>query len=226
MTILVLAPHADDETLGVGGTMARLADEGQKVVVAVLTGFGVDEVHPCIEEEGITTVRAECRRANKLTGVSEVLFADLPAVCLDTIPVWQINKVIHQIIEEVKPDQLYLPFPQDLHKDHTAVSYGASVAARPYLPIGRQIKRVLFYETLTETHLSPPYLDVGFQPNLFVDISDYLDTKLAAMREYKSQIQDGNLPRSERGLAALASFRGMHVGVKAAEAFVISRELI
>ena len=225
MTILVLAPHPDDEILGVGGTMARLCAENHKVVVAVLTGFGVDP-HPFLKAEDVVATREECKRANELIGVSEVLFADLPAVSLDSTPVWQTNKVVQEIIEEVNPDQLYLPFPLDLHKDHAAVAYGAYVAARPYLSLGRQIKRVLFYETLTETHLSPPYLDVGFQPNLFVDISDHLDKKLAAMREYKSQIQDNTLPRSEKGLKVLANYRGMHVGVEAAEAFIISRELI
>jgi len=225
MTILVLAPHPDDEILGVGGTMARLCADNEKVVVAVLTGVG-DEPHPFIKSEDVAAAREECRRANELVGVSEVLFADLPAACLDATPAWKTNKVIHEIIEKVQPDQLYIPFPHDLHKDHAAVAYGATVAGRPYLSLGNQIKRVLFYETLTETHLSPPYLDVGFQPNLYVDITEHLDTKLAAMREYKSQIQDDSLPRSERGLSVLASFRGMHVGVNAAEAYVISRELI
>ena len=224
MTILVLAPHADDEILGVGGTMARICAEQQKVVVAVVTGFGI-EPHPFIREADVIAVREECKRANELIGVSEVLFAELPAACLDTTPIWKTNKVIHEIIEEVKPDQLYAPFPHDLHKDHAAVAYGALVTARPYLSLGNQIKRVLFYETLTETHLSPPFLDVGFQPNCYVDISDYLEIKLAAMQEYKSQIQDNSLPRSVRGLTTLASFRGMHVGVEAAEAFIIAREL-
>jgi len=225
MTILVLAPHPDDEVLGVGGTMARFCAEGHKVVVAVVTGYGVEQ-HPFIKAVDVNAVREECKQANQLIGVSEVLFADLPAACLDATPVWQTNRVILEIIEEVRPEQLYLPFPHDLHKDHAAVAYGACVASRPYLSLGKQIKRVLFYETLTETHLSPPYLDVGFQPNYFVDISDHLEKKLAAMREYKSQIQEDDLPRSEKGLKVLASFHGMHVGVEAAEAFVLSRELI
>lgn len=225
MTVLVLAPHADDEVLGVGGTIARLSANDQKVVVAVLTGIGPDP-HPFVKPEAVDTVRAECLRASEILGVSRVIFGELPTVCLDTTPVWQTNKVIQEIIEEVKPDQLYIPFSHDLHKDHGAVAYGAIVAARPYLSLGKSIKRVLIYETLTETHLSPPYLDAGFQPNLFVDISDYLDTKLAAMREYQSQIQDNTLPRSEKGLTVLANFRGMHAGVNAAEAFVIARELM
>lgn len=225
MTVLVLAPHADDEVLGVGGTIARLCAENQKIVVAVLTGIGA-EPHPFVKPVAVKAVRAECLRANDVLGVSKVIFGDLPTVCLDTTPVWQTNKVIQEIIEEEQPDQLFVPFSHDLHKDHAAVAYGATVAARSYLPLGRQIKRVVMYETLTETHLAPPYLDAGFQPNLFVDITDYLSTKLAAMREYKSQIQDNELPRSEKGLTVLANFRGMHAGVDAAEAFVIVRELI
>lgn len=225
MTILVLAPHADDEILGVGGTMARLCAEGQEVVVAVLTGVG-SEPHPFVRSEDVRVVRGECKRANKLIGVSDVVFVDLPTVCLDVIPAWQTNKAIQEVIEEIAPDELYVPFSHDLHKDHGAVAYGAQVASRPYLALGNKIKRVLMYETLTETHLAPPYLEAGFQPNVYVDISEYLSDKIAAMREYKSQIQDDRLPRSAKGITVLGNFRGMHAGVDAAEGFVLVRELI
>lgn len=225
MTVLVLAPHPDDEVLGVGGTMARLAAAGEDVQLSIVTGLG-DEPHPFVTQEAWDTVRDECKVASALLGVSKVSFANLPTVCLDQVPVWKTNKKIHEIIEEARPDQLYLPFPYDLHKDHNSVAYSGLVATRPYLDLGRSVKRVCFYETLTETHLAPPYLDAAFQPNSFIDISAELDTKIKAMECYKSQLQMGAKPRSAHGIRTLANFRGMHVGVEAAEAFVIARELL
>ena len=223
MTTLILAPHADDEVLGVGGTMARLVAEGERVVVAVLTGHG-DTPHPIFAASCWDVVRQECRQACELLGVSEVIFRELPAVCLDVMPAWQINASVLAVIEEVKPDTLFVPFANDLHKDHAAIAYAASVATRPYLPCGQSVSKILAYETLSETHLAPAYIEPAFQPTVFYDISEYLDAKVRAMRAYASQIQTGAMPRSERGIEALAALRGGHIGVAAAEAFVLLRE--
>jgi LmbE family N-acetylglucosaminyl deacetylase len=225
VTVLVLAPHADDEVLGMGGSIARLAADGRRVVVAVLTGHG-EGVHPLGTPEMWDTVRAEARTAAKILGITELLFRELPAAVLDFTPAWQINRVVSDVIREIEPDELYVPFAHDLHQDHQIIAYAASVATRPHLPLGQQIRRVLAYETLSETHLASPYLFPAFQPSVFVDISDHLSTKLEAMRSYRSQLQPDPLPRSIAGLAALAAVRGSLIGMPAAEAFVLIRETI
>lgn len=225
MNILVLAPHADDEVLGMGGSIARFVNEGKRVIVAILTGHG-EEKHPLWAPESWDIVRAEAKVACSHLGVSDLLFRELPAACLDNTPAWRINQVVSNVLKEVQPDEVYVPFSHDLHQDHQAIAYAAIVACRPYLDIGRKVKRVLAYETLSETHLAPPYLAPAFQPNVFVDISDFIDKKLDAMRAYASQLQADHLPRSIAGLQALARFRGTHNGVEAAEAFVLLRESI
>lgn len=223
MTILVIAPHADDEVLGMGGCIARFSKLGRKVVVAVLTGHG-DKPHPLWKRETWKKIRAECRQAANILGVQKVIFRDLPAACLDHTPAHQINAVLAELIFAVQPTELYVPFAFDLHKDHGAIAYGVSVIARPYLESAKHIRRVLAYETLSETHLAPPYLAPAFQPNVFVDISATLDLKLSAMRAYASQLQSDNLPRSVTALRSLAGLRGAHIGVEAAEAFVLLGE--
>lgn len=225
MTTLVIAPHADDEVLGVGGTISRLAAAGERITVAILTGHGEGK-HPIWGPESWDKVRAEARDACATMGVSDLIFRELPAACLDDIPAWKINQTVSDVISEIKPSELYIPFSHDLHQDHGAIAYAALVATRPYLPLGRQVKRVLAYETLSETHLAAPYLAPAFQPNVFVDISKYLDCKLEAMRAYASQLQEDHLPRSIEALRALARVRGTHIGVNAAEAFVLLRETI
>ena len=221
MTTLILAPHADDETLGAGGLIARLTDEGQRVVVAVMTTRG-PETPPVASSAG-RDVRGECRAAMAVLG-AEVLFGELPAVALDHLPAWRVNAAVQAVIEEVRPDQLLVPFGHDLHKDHAAIAYAGSVATRPYLALGATVKRLMAYETLSETHLAPPGLQPGFEPTVFVDIGAQLPRKLEAMHCYATQLQDDTRPRSIRGMTALATLRGCHIGVQAAEAFVLLRE--
>jgi LmbE family N-acetylglucosaminyl deacetylase len=225
MTVLVIAPHADDEVLGMGGTIAKYSAEGTRVVVAIITGHG-EEPHPLWPKENWTLIRKECLSAAKAMGVQEVKFFELPAACLDAIPAWKINKLISNLINDVEPSTIYLPFAFDLHKDHAAVAYAVSVATRPYLASSKSICKILAYETLSETHLAPPYLTPAFQPSVYINISEYLEQKFNAMKAYKSQLQPDGMPRSIATIEALARFRGAHIGVPVAEAFYLVGEYI
>nr|WP_256734991.1 PIG-L deacetylase family protein [Variovorax sp. dw_954] len=222
---MVLAPHADDEVLGMGGTIARLVAENRRVVVAVVTGHGEDP-HPLWPAERWELVRAECKAACAILGVDELIFRELPAACLDSLPAWKINSVIQEIVAQVRPSELYVPFGFDLHKDHGAISYAASVVARPYTVTGQSIARVLAYETLSETNLAPPYMAPAFQPNVFVNISETIDKKIEAMQAYQSQLQPENMPRSTAAIRSLAHLRGTHIGCMAAEGFVLLGEYV
>lgn len=225
MSVLVLAPHADDEVLGVGATIAKLVESGEEVSVCVLTGSGGARKHPFFDSADWEIVRSECRSACDILGVHNLSFRELPASCLDHIPTWEINQVVQQVIEETRPEQLYIPFANDLHRDHGCIAYATSVATRAYLPLGKSIKRILAYETLSETHLAPAFLEVGFQPNYYVDVSEHLEKKVAAFKEYKSQKQTESQPRSVRSIRALASLRGGAIGVDAAEAYILLRQI-
>ena len=225
MRILVLAPHADDETLGMGGTIALKRNQGYEVFVAILTGHG-EKKHPLWSQESWIEVRSEAKKAAEILNVSELIFRELPAACLDYIPSWQTNEEINKLIQEIKPEELYIPFYYDLHKDHHAISYAAKVAARPYLDSSKFIKRIIAYETLSETHLNYSNISESFQPNLFVNISEYIDKKLEAMKQYKSQLQPETKPRSLESIEALARLRGSHIGCYAAEAFLLLGEYI
>ena len=223
MRILVLAPHADDEVLGMGGTIAKLSSEGHDVTVAILTGHG-KESHPLWPRKNWDRIRKECSKAIELLGAAELRFEELPAACLDHVPTYETNGVVARVIKETQPEEVYIPFAFDLHKDHAAISYAATVALRPYMSSTNCVRRVLAYETLSETHLAPAYLAPAFQPNVFVNITATLTKKLEAMMAYSSQLQPDHLPRSIAGLKALARLRGTHIGVEAAEGFVLLGE--
>jgi LmbE family N-acetylglucosaminyl deacetylase len=224
MKILVLAPHPDDETLGCGATMARLADEGHEVVVGLITGQG-EAPHPLYGPGGFKLIRTELAAACQVLGVARVEAINLPTVLLPDMPKHVLNAAILGLIEQEEPEILFVPFPLDLHGDHRQVFHAASIAWRPYLPLGRLIREVYCYEVPSETHLNIPYVEQGFIPNVFFDVTAQIDRKMEAFSCFRSQVQEAPLPRSISALRALATYRGSQIGVAAAEAFVSVRVL-
>jgi LmbE family N-acetylglucosaminyl deacetylase len=217
--VLVIAPHPDDEVLGCGGTIARLAREGEHVTVAIVT-----KGTPLFPASQVKRVRAEARKANKRLGVEKLLFLDLPVTTLHLIPEHKLNRVFTDLIAKAEPDTVVLPFPGDRHEDHRQVFDAAMVAMRPD---GRRhpVQRVCCCETVSETHWAAPGIEPTFDPNWYVDISGTIEDKLAAMREYASQLADGIPARSLEAIESLARFRGSVAGMPAAEAFTIVRDL-
>lgn len=222
--ILVIAPHNDDETLGVGATMARAVKEGHSVYVAILTS--IEEGHPVMTPNK-AEVRAETKKAMRILGVKEenVMFRDIPNVLVPEVPIYTVNKVVFDVIESVKPDVLYVPFLNDLHKDHREIVYAAQVAARTTTEFGKNIKEIYMYETLSETHWNIDGVEGGFLPNVYNDVDGYLDIKLEAVAAYKSQLKLAPAARSIEALRALAVFRGSIVAMNCAEAFMLVRKL-
>lgn len=215
--ILVLAPHADDEVLGVGGSMARWASEGHEVTVAIVTRG----LPPLYSDEEELVCREEARAAHFKLGVAYTRFLDFPAGALDGVSLRDLNGSVADLMHACTPDEVYLPFLGDLHVDHQKVFHSALVAARPNRS---GFPKALFaYETLSETNWNAANLTPGFQPTLHVDISAFLNTKLEAMACYRSQLADFPHERSLKALEALAVLRGATVCLPAAEAFVIIR---
>jgi len=222
--ILVVAPHADDETLGMGGTIARRAAEGHEVHVAVVTGHGRDP-HPLWPRSMWDRIRGEARRAIEVLGAHALHFEEVPAAMVADQPVWHLNRTIGAIVENIQPDVLYAPFPFDLHKDHREVYHALSVAWRSSSATGRKLRAIYCYEVPSETHWNAPYLEAGFLPNAWVDISAHLETKLRALACYESQLRPPPDARSCDASRALAIWRGSQQGMAAAEAFVTIRLL-
>jgi N-acetylglucosamine malate deacetylase 1 len=221
--ILVIAPHADDETLGVGGTIARRIAEGDDVHVAIVTGHG-DDPHPLWPRSTWDVIRGEARAAMAVLGVANLHFEELPAALVADHPVWRVNKVIGALVEKLAPNVLYVPFVYDLHKDHREVFHAASVAWRSSSSTGRKIRAVYAYEVQSETHWNAPF-EGAFVPNTWVDIGAHLQTKLRALACYGSQIRAAPDARSLDAVRALAIWRGSQQGMLAAEAFVAVRLL-
>jgi LmbE family N-acetylglucosaminyl deacetylase len=216
--VLVVAPHPDDEVLGAGGTIARLAASDADVYVAIVT-----RGDPSIfSEESIEKVRREAVEAQKLLGVRKTIFLEgFPAALVDTVPHAHLNAVLSELLEQVDPELVLAPFPGDLHLDHRRIFDSLLVAARP--DAGRRLRALYAYETLSETNWNAPSVAPSFAPTTFVDIADYLDVKLEAMSVYATQLKPFPNERSLEALRALAQLRGATVGFPAAEAFMLIR---
>lgn len=220
MRLLTVAAHPDDETLGAGGTMAWHAARGDTVWVCVLTE-GVTSRHDRV------ALQEECaRRACETLGVDRLVLVGLPDQRLDTLSLLDVITPIEQCIAELRPDVVLTHFAGDVNEDHRLVARATMVATRP-VP-GQSVRRVCAFEVPSSTDWAPPIPGSVFTPNLYVDISGTLETKLAAMKAYAdtfhSEVRPYPHPRSMEALTAYAQRHGVASGLLAAEPFMLLRE--
>lgn len=215
MKILVIAPHNDDEVLGVGGTIAKFVATGHEVTVCEVTSG--DPVR-------WEMIASEAHAAHKVLGVSRFECLHLPVVELRVTPTIEMNRKFERLIEEIQPNIVFIPHKGDMHSDHRETANAAMVALRPYK--NPNLKAIYAYETLSETEWNTPSVDNAFIPDTWNDITDYMNKKLDAMRCYKSQLSDFPNPRSLEAIEALAKLRGSTIGFRYAESFMTIRHVL
>lgn len=218
--ILVFAPHPDDEILGVGGTIARNIKEGNKVYVCVITK-GMPPLFNDIQMNQQN--QDDAKRCHQFLGITKSFFLDFPAADLESVKRFELNGRILDVIKEVRPDEVFIPHIGDMQKDHQIVVDACMVALRPkYFP---QVKKILAYETLSETDWNLPNVTNAFIPNVFINIEDTLEIKKEALSFFSQQVSDFPDTRSIEAVVALARHRGALMHWCAAEAFMLIREL-
>ncbi|TCI91744.1 PIG-L deacetylase family protein [Tenacibaculum sp. M341] len=218
--ILIVAPHADDEVLGCGGLIKRKSNEGNNVIVLIVTR-GTPKLY---SDERVSNVRKEALESHKILGVKKTLFLEFHAPELDITSSAEIAREISKVVKENNIREMYIPHRGDIHSDHTIVANACYVAARPVNECS--VKSIFAYETLSETEWAPPFGDDAFIPTHFVDITGSFESKLEAMKCFKSQLKEFPNPRSLECLESLSKFRGATIGVKRAEAFMVIRTII
>ena len=215
--VMVVAPHPDDETLGVGGTIAKYSAQGADIFVLIVSGH----LPPLYSRKDYDKTVHEAQSAFKLLGVSQSEFLEIPATMINSKPLHKVNGRISKIINDFKPHIVFCPYP-DRHIDHRLIFDSVMVATRP-VGVGRDIEILAAYETLSETHWNAPHIEPNFTPNWVVDITEQIDNKLDALSCYKSQISDFPGPRSIEAVEALAKFRGTQAGFGYGEGFHVIR---
>lgn len=217
MNVLIFAPHRDDEIIGVGGTLLKRKAAGDRVGVCIVTAREGMELPPSTQK-----LHEEMKQAHAFCGVDEYIGFPFWANNLENVSRGELNKAFFDAIVKFQPDEVYLPFWGDMQKDHQIVTDAAMVALRE--KYDHPVKRIYAYETLSETAINLPTENYAFIPNVFEDITDYLEDKKTALSFFHSQVHPFPDLRSLETVEALAKFRGSTVNVKAAEAFMLIRE--
>jgi LmbE family N-acetylglucosaminyl deacetylase len=223
--VLVVAAHPDDEVLGCGATIARLAGEGAEVVIAIL-GEGITSRYADradADSQLLAELRKHGSQAAGVLGAAEVSFHDLPDNRFDTVPMLDVVKLVEGLVERFDPATVYTHHAGDLNIDHGVVHRAVLTATRPMR--GGRVRRILAFEVPSSTDWAFNGFAPAFRPSVFVDVTATIDRKLEAMRAYETETRPFPHPRSDEALVALARHRGSTVGFEAAEAFELVREL-
>ena len=212
--IIVVSAHPDDEVLGVGGTLLKHKKENDNIFWLITTNIS--------QKQGFTKERVESRleeikKVEKALGVTKTFSLNQPTMSLSSSSVISMIPEISEIFNEVRPEIIYCLNRSDAHSDHRFTFDAVMACTKSFrYPF---VKRVLLYECISETEFAPAVPEKVFQPNYFVDVSEFFSEKQRIMEIYESELGEHPFPRSQRNIEALATFRGASVGVEYAEAF-------
>ena len=225
--VLVIAAHPDDEVLGCGGSIARHADAGDHVQVLIVaegaTSRQQQRDRGQVEAE-LSELAYAAQKAGEILGAKGVELLDLPDNRLDSIDSLDLVKLIEARIERYQPQIVYTHHAGDVNIDHRRLHEAVVTACRP--TPGHSVKRLLSFEVASSTEWQPPGSAPAFQPNWFVDISEQWARKRLALDSYATEMCPWPHARSIQALEHLARWRGAQVGVQAAEAFCLLRQLV
>ncbi len=227
MTVLIIAAHPDDEVLGCGGTISRLAREGRTVHVLLMADG--ESSRATEDEQPADTALIEVRNtaaqaACNILGCASVDCLALPDNRLDGLELLDVVQKVESFIEKYRPSTVFTHHAGDVNIDHQRVHEAVIAATRPHP--GHPVRELFFFEVPSSTEWRPPGSAQPFLPNYFVDVSATLDRKLTALQAYTGELREFPHPRSLQAVEALARWRGASVGMQAAEAFMLGRKLI
>lgn len=218
--VLFIAVHPDDETIGCGGTILKHKSQGDDIYWLIITGT---KNHP----KGLFQNTVQ-KRTNTIETVSKEYSFDktiqlnLPTAMLDELSFSDIVMKISDIINDIKPNIIYTMFMKDVHSDHRVAFDAVYSCTKSFrYPF---IEKIYMMETLSETEFAVSIPGQTFVPNVYVDITDFIDKKLEIMSLYETEIMPEPYPRSLSSIKALARVRGSRAGVMYAEAFMLLYE--
>ena len=217
-SVLVIAAHPDDEVLGCGATLAKVADAGVPIDVVFLADG--ESSRDGATQKDINDRKDAASRAQELLGIRSIRFLDGLDNALDSVPRLEIIKGVEELVSDISPRHLLSHHRWDLNIDHQIAHEVAVTLARPK---HYEISSLLFFETPSSTEWRPSNTVQQFSPSAFIDVSGFQKIKSRAMLCYERETREYPHPRSADGLDALLRVRGMQAGVEFAEAFEIGR---
>lgn len=219
--VLVVAVHGDDETLGCGGTLLKHKAQGDEIHWLLVTG--PTENHPLIFTPEVIKQRNDTiEKVGEMYGFNSIINLGLPTIYVHTVDFGEIVHKVSSVISEIKPNIIYLMSNNDVHSDHRITFDAVYSCTKSFrYPF---VEKIYMMETLSETEFAPAISSKVFVPNVFVDITNYIDRKLEIMSMYDTEVMEEPYPRSLSSIKALARVRGSRAGVMFAEAFQLLYE--
>jgi LmbE family N-acetylglucosaminyl deacetylase len=212
--ILVLAAHPDDETLGCGATLAKLASEGSKIRLLTFTD-GVGS-----RNTGEAGRNSKVERVADILGIHQFSVGTFPDNAMDSVPLLSICKHIEQHIEE-EPDIIFTHFSGDLNIDHQIVTRAALTVFRPQTGSKTAIYA---YHVPSSTDYNPL---THFDANTYQEVDQlHVDKKIEALRVYDYEMRPYPHSRSYENVINLMKTWGSEVGLHYCEKFKLIREIL
>jgi LmbE family N-acetylglucosaminyl deacetylase len=215
-SILVLAAHADDETLGCGGTVLRHRAAGDSVTWCIATSATT----PAWSEAVVAAKGREIEQVAAAYGFARVYRLGHRATNLTEVDRSVLISQLREVAADAKAETVYCVSGGDIHQDHQALFAGAASAFKPFRSA---VRSLLTYETISSTDVAVASA-AAFRANMFIDIGEFIDEKLRILTLYASEIAAAPFPRSPETVRALAQVRGAASGFRYAEAFQSIRE--
>lgn len=213
--VLIIAAHPDDEILGVGGTIPLLVEMKKTVDVLIFTDGSSTQY---FNNKNILEDKfGEAQQANQLLGSNLLPRLDFPDMRLDTVAHVDKNIALGKIISEGEYDTVIVQDNTDINKDHKELFESTIVACRTYP--GQKVKNLLTYYVNSSTEWGNLLQKNPFNPNVFIDISSTIESKLKSMEKYKTELRTYPHPRSLEGIRNSAKYFGNMVGIEYAEPF-------
>ncbi len=224
--VAVIAAHADDEVLGCGGAIAKFAREGYQIHVLLLADGETSrsDLDPKNYDKARELRGKAATSANEILGTTSLTMLNFPDNRMDRIDLLDVVKEVETFIAKHRPNVVITHFSNDVNIDHQITHQAVAVACRPQPD--HFVEELLFMEIASSTEWIPVTGQELFSPNYWIDITESIDIKMAALSAYKDELRKFPHPRSLEGVKALSRWRGCTVGVAFAESFVVGRIII
>lgn len=215
--VMVFAPHPDDETLGCAGTLMKLQDQGAKLTWVIITS----PFQPKYVKEQIETSNSQVGEVASRYDFNKVYKLGFKTTEMDKYSMNDILDKVIDVLNKEQPDTIFVPFLNDVHTDHGCIARAVVSCLKKFrFPY---IMNALYYETISETEQNFDSTKNPYTPNVFVDISNYIDKKLDIASLYKSEMGVSPFPRSKEAIIAQNQYRGIQNNCKFAESFQLMK---
>jgi LmbE family N-acetylglucosaminyl deacetylase len=213
--ILVVAAHPDDEVLGVGGTISLMKKQGKRVTALIVTDGSTAQYEG--DGEAVERKRKQMYAANSVLGTDEVIQWDFPDMRLDSVSHVDLTRSLDQLMRAQHYDTVFVHNETDINLDHRLIYHAVLVTTRP--APGQSVRQILTYQVNSSTEWGARSSEAIFCPNVYIDISETIEKKLDAIKEYKDEVRPYPHPRSLEALESRARVYGTEAGFHYAEAF-------